>query len=813
MLQPQNQEHPYRAGAVVRLCVFVFVFLGSLYMLFYTADYKEFGDSAFIFNITASLARYGDTQFDLLASIYPDRPDNRFFPERLYPLFTYDEDLLSPTLAVPLYALAYQLPGIGLVHAAWLLNVILSALTGVVMVLYALTLGYSTRTAAAAALTLGTGTLCLPYARSFLQEPSVTLVTLLLALLLHRWRASQYRAIVYVPVIGVLLFALLNGKLSAPVALPALLLVMLPPIHARWLGAQWAHAVALLMVMFGVTLVAFVPLNDLLNAVSRWVSLPYFDTTYTATAIRTYFFGIGAGLWATSPPALLALPGAAMLINLGRTRYVWVGVLMTLGYTFGYGLFRGEPWFGSVTWPVRFLLPVIPFLIITALPVIEHVVHQRRAYWLRLVFVVLLVYALWINLNAVSYRWDTYDKLLPAGVLMTQGEAAFNPAWLPWVLLPRLWGERPFDFAWVRTNQPVFPLMFVTLVFVAGRCIWRTLDVKARVKGGNKRHWLLTAAFGLPLMFAAAVYVGLRLIYIDPLYLGQSRELWAMLRIINAETRQPDMVFITSSDHIAFMLNYGRSPHARLTGLTFQPGERYSPDQTPLVTGTINPYELVSSATAPLLRAAAAQRERLWLLTDLGPFHPWAVRAVERLMVYEYYPLREFETAPHVRLMAFATPEASVTTTVEDRIVPDVMFGESMRLDNAYLPGGLAVQPGEMLTVGLYWRINEAADDYTVALFLASSGGGAVVTQAVDSFPAGGFIRTSEWPRDWVLRDNRALQVPLDVPPGEYRLWVRLYHRNEDGELLLLPVTRGAVLDETIAVLPMTISVTPVADP
>src|SRR5690242_1130821 len=105
------------------LCILIFVGLSSVYMIFYSADYREFGDSPYLYNITSSLVRYHDTLFDLWASNYPGRVDNTFFQNQLYPLYYYREDLTSLVLATPLYWLAFNVLGLGLVHTVWLFNV------------------------------------------------------------------------------------------------------------------------------------------------------------------------------------------------------------------------------------------------------------------------------------------------------------------------------------------------------------------------------------------------------------------------------------------------------------------------------------------------------------------------------------------------------------------------------------------------------------------------------------------------------------------------------------------------------------------
>ena len=112
----------------ILIMIALFVCLSSVYMMSYNANWAEFGDSPYLLNTTASLVRYQDTQFDLMAYNWPQRLDNTFHNDRLYPLFDYGEDMLSVTLATPLYWLAFNIDGIGLIQTVWLFNIITVAL-------------------------------------------------------------------------------------------------------------------------------------------------------------------------------------------------------------------------------------------------------------------------------------------------------------------------------------------------------------------------------------------------------------------------------------------------------------------------------------------------------------------------------------------------------------------------------------------------------------------------------------------------------------------------------------------------------------
>ena len=789
----------------ILIMITLFVCLCSVYMMFYNANWAEFGDSPYLLNTTASLVRYQDTQFDLMAYNWPQRPDNVFFSNRLYPLFDYGEDMLSVTLATPLYWLAFNIDGIGLVQTVWLFNIITVALCGVVMYLYTIALGYSERTALLSALILGLTTALVPYAKTFLQEPSALLVTLSLALVLERWRASHYRNWKLLPLIPLLGFALIHSKVSAPSAILGLIIIALPSIklsvrhHRLW---HKFETVFFLLFFSFIIAVSFIDLRPLFEPFTPLVS--DFDSPYIMIAMRTYFFSLTASMWGSSPLALLAIPGFIMLYRTGNTRYLWACLLIIWGYSFGYAVFRDLSWYGSVTWAPRFLIPTIPYWLLMGLPVIDHVVHTPRSRLVTILVASLFAYGIWIQFNGISYHWADYDKLLPINVSdITSGNAAYSPAWMPWVLLPQQWNSKPFDIVWVRMNLLGIPALFGGLALTAlGRLIWQ-------LRNRIERHGLLFTA-SLPISLLGLIIFALISIYPDPLYHAYNHDLEDMLPLIEQETEPPDMVFITGSEHIEFMFNYGTIRNARLVGLPFQPGEQYSPEVPTQIEADSLAPELFNPTTIPLLQASAEQRERLWLLTEFSAFHWWARRPIEHYMVSEFYPVREITTSASVRLIEFATSTALNINNSAETYTTNFVFGESIQLSEVTLPLGTSYSAGDLMPFELIWQTDTAIDqNYTVATFLSDNARQQLPIQGWDSQPMLGFMPTTEWQTDERVQDNRAIRLPENLQAGDYQLWVRLYRGLDDGTLEILSISGETVADINgdMAIIPITITI------
>jgi hypothetical protein len=107
-----------------------------------------------------------------------------------------------------------------------------------------------------------------------------------------------------------------------------------------------------------------------------------------------------------------------------------------------------------------------------------------------------------------------------------------------------------------------------------------------------------------------------------------------------------------------------------------------------------------------------------------------------------------------------------------------------------------SVQPGDTLTLTMYWRARgEMSEDYTVFTHLVD---GHLQTWAQsDGYPVGGDYPTSFWGEGELIRDERELTVSPDAPPGACQMEVGLYLAST-GERLPVLDDAGEVLDNRI---------------
>lgn len=771
----------------------------------------ESGDALRRVDALSSQLRFGDRLLD--ESLRFEMPV-QFSNQTDYPLNSFEDDeILQNVLAAPLYLLAEAVPGFGLIHTVWLFNVFVTALAAGVLFWYAVVLGYNSRTAVAVAILFGIGTIVWAYSQTFFYEPLVLLFTLLAGLWLEVWRQRGYRRFWWlVGAVAALGLTVLN-KNTAIFALPALLVIALPDIpyirQNRWFKRLLAAGLAF-MVVFPIGLVLMgTPFDLLIRGATGVLTRFFHHVTFTQIATHSYLFSVGGSVWGTSPVVLLAIPGLWMLLKRGHQRYVWVVLLMAFVYVIAYPLASLQHWFGGLSWPPRFLIPVIPFLMLGTLPIIARITQKPRSWRLLIPAGLLLLYGIWIQFNALALDWSQYPKALPPE---SGGVADWIPGinqieYLRWVILPSLWDSLGLDFVWVRAGTGLWAIVFGLLGLISAGLTFYMLRVSVVGKRVSRVVLLL------PIVFLICIGVGLRLIYdTDGLYRGTNSSLHAMLPILQAETTAEDVILLADDTYEGFIFNYGKHIAGRVITLPIQPGERLNPEDEPDVISD-NPADLLTYQSISVINHVAGHRERVWLLAHNSAFLAWSVRPVEHYLATYYYPIREIQSDPPdpaVRLIEFSTipapdPYAFANPTYD----VDLHYEERISLIGYELPAGMSYHAGDVLALSLYWQTDAPLSiDYRVAWFLADDETGTVIAQqSNDAQPGWGFAPTTGWLPGQGVWDNRAIRLPNDVPSGVYQMWIVVYHLNDAGEIERLPATGQSIREETIGVLPTRISI------
>lgn len=788
----------------VRLAALIFALLSGAALIFYSGRIES-GDSLRIFDAASSLVDHGDWYLDQAARQFPPA----YFDESIrLPLQTANVEPLQVLTSAPLYALAKFVPGIGLVHTVWLTNVFIGAAAGVVFFFYALALGFRDATAVAGGLLLGLCTALFPYTKTFFREPLLLLLLLVTGLGIERLRASRYRSRLALAAAVLGMVGMTLTKASSLLALPALLVLTLPPIGRfnrrrarRWiiLGGGGLMIVAAIFLAFAVF--DIVPgLSARYNPFNR---LREADLTHFWTAIRAYLFSPGGSIWGTSPVLLLAVPGLWLMARRGAWRYALAIPLLIAVFAAGYAVLNGDHWYGGLSWPPRFLLPVIGLALIGALPILDMLL-RRPAGWLALG--ALVVYSLWVQISGALLPWEAYAKALPpeSNGLLDWSGGLYDPQYFRWVVIPQIAPYTPLDAAWAHPGMRAsgVPLFFSALIIfclVLLVILLRRPDARAGRAAGLALPLLLLGLWGMLRAYHDT----------DSRYLATDDTLQRMMPIIEAETTADDVLLLSSPRYEPFFANYEKlNDAARWIVLPLQPGEQPSPEQPPEVRAE-NPDALLTRETIPLIHNLAATHQRLWLLVHGGPDLWWTTRPVERFMSAHYYPIRVIQTGPVTRLIEYSTVSApDVYAFRSAERTTDLSFGDHIRLIGFELSVGERYRAGDALPVSLYWATHAPLEaNYTVALFLRAADGRPAAQH--DSMPGGGFALTSLWQPDQPVWDHRALRLPNDLAAGDYQLWVKVYDFGADGAPRDLPVTSAGdrTLDGVIGVLPVTIHV------
>ncbi len=129
---------------------------------------------------------------------------------------------------------------------------------------------------------------------------------------------------------------------------------------------------------------------------------------------------------------------------------------------------------------------------------------------------------------------------------------------------------------------------------------------------------------------------------------------------------------------------------------------------------------------------------------------------------------------------------------IEHSLVADL--GGKVRLLGYNIESGF--RPGDGIHLTFFWQcLEEMDEEFTV--FTHLSDGENHIWGQKDNEPADGFYPTTKWQKGEIVRDQYDLSIPLDAPPGEYRIEVGMYVAGT-GERLPVLNADGQVEDNRV---------------
>jgi len=716
-------------------------------------------------------------------------------------------------LAIPFYLWGRSL-GAAL-QGVMVFNAVVTAASVALLYLCFLELGYRRRTATLGALVYAFATLAWPYSRVFFREPLTVLAYLVAVYALLRYRAPAPRRLLWPALAGAAAGLAFVTKQISVAAFPSLLLLAFAYEWRRPVDA--ASSRSLRQTRLAALLAAVIPLAAIvvLGQIYQWTTLGGVETfarnivDYTTNPQlssslpqRMLRGGLGLtvspfrGVFWYSPVLLLGLVGAVPFTR----RHRWEGIaflLLVAAHILGYS--RYLYWSGGVAWGARYMLPIIPFLLLLAAPVFAWLIKDQAppstndlsqapasglrvtGYALRITAWLLIAWSSAIALLGILFDWRAYELpflLEQAKVWGGIGEAIdatyLNPAVSPVMGHIRLLlsGAGQWDFAWTQQRAMgetalipqglLLSLGLVGLALAALVWIWRRPGRAGLAAAGMSAASVVVASLLLVTYRQGDARFDA---YDVDRFL---RPIMARLEQVPCGWRGCDQVALVNDPALTdYFLNYLAAP------LVW-----YGIDYAPV--------------NERLMERLAERYGRIWLARDRSAAADDSEgrRAVERWLVEHTFKLDEQQVDSWARLVQFSAAGRAAEIvepgqTLGDMALARAWLGVEQQRSTGHQTGAeplddgqVLARVGDVLQLSLQWRAEQPPQgNYTVFVQLLDAAGQVVAQR--DRWPGDGLFPTAAMQAGQTIADN--LAIPLDVPPGRYRLIAGLYRSDVEG--------------------------------
>ncbi len=743
---PQYPVSPFSFRAAL---AFLALFLLSLYLLIYGGRFHII-DEVSIYAMAENLAKRGSLDTDqILWSqwVRAAREVQGAFGREGH-VFS-KKGFGAALLPAFLIRLALDHPTLGLTFVAFLTNPLFTALTAVMLALYVRRLGFKAPTALVLALVYGTATLALPYTRMLFGEPVAALGTVTALYALHRSESEPSWS--WAAAAG---FALSLSIWARLINSPAVLFLLwyqyahLRRVHPR-ISLKDALRTPRVLAFLVTTALVGVGGYALYNAYRYGVP---WQTGYQIT--RGEFF--------TTPP-WIGFYGLTLSPLRGLVWYTPVFALSLFGFR---RLWHARPldarllvsviavyfalfstwwmWWGGFAWGPRFLLPIIPLLVVALAPLWEDARWRR---WVLAFTVISLV----VQALAVLPDFALSETLLET----TYGSVVDSPAmydlrWSPIVLQARLLAQGFWDVAWVKVGPSALPTVGISvgLMLVTATGMWWVSREGARDLLSKARLVFVLGILLLVGMWAAATTWGMRAVSNHALRDPFEAAMHDALHEVRVQSTPGDVLVTLAPFDYTSIMNWAHTPIYTL-GLAPHP-EPLRPEEEHL-----------------LDQAARAAQGHIWLLAArIPPAHPEAL--AERWLSERAF-LVSNRWFGDLRLVDFAPPG-----DMSARVVEIPRRGEARVWPGRVLfydwPGRL----GKGFRVEVQWQVFAPVDGNMVAFVHLLTSDGRYVA-GTDAAPVNGYRPTFTWRPGEVIADRKAFPLPADIPPGTYVLEIGLY--------------------------------------
>lgn len=729
---PPNTARPARGKAIT-----VGLLLFAVYLLVYRGGFHSV-DEVSMFAVTESLVKFGRATTDQIAWTQwttTQAEAQGFFGRGGH---VYSKKGLALSLAqAPLYWLALQIPGLGMLQTVSLLNAIITALTGSLVWLFTRRLGFSPGVALLTALTYGLATIAFVYAKYLFSEPLAGFLLLLAAYMLFAYR--QEGGLRHIAIAGLAAgFAVLtraNNLFLLPLFGLYLLVIVANPIpHPISRGLRPLLAFAAALAVPGLILLTYNAIRSG-NPFQTGYDLSLF-TPNVALGLYKLLFSPLRGLFVYSPVLILSLPGWWVF----RRRHpaeAWLFAGL-VGVTLG--LFSAWSSGEGLSWGSRFLVPVVPFLVLWLTPILPALlqpVDLPRARLVRGGLALLLSLSAAIQLLGVAINPWVFLARLQADFggefFLENTPALYSFRYSQIVGQLQTWSLQNSDLAWLQPwgfDGLAFSLS-LGLVALAVWLVWRG--------GPPRRLRLLAPLFALvPLLLLARYHTTDR-------QFGPPDDPYTRALLQAEQQAAPGDRFVTVAPYHYHVPMNRFKPRRPIIGFAQQV---WPPPDTAL----------------PLLNNALTG-PNVWLVTvGFPPASP--DNAAEQWLVRHAYKAAD-QWLDDVRLVRFGTRPPTSARPVGVTLGRRLMLTHIRLTETAFA--------GQVLPVALEWQVaNPPETDYNLFLQLLAADGLPVAQH--DSPPNGGYSPATDWRPGQTVILRHGLALPPDLSPGDYRLITGLYN-------------------------------------
>jgi len=719
------------------------LFLLSVYLLTYSGQFHS-SDGQAMFAVTESIVRRGDDDINQLLWMGQQQGTYGLDGE-LYCRKGIGTSLLS----LPLAWLGLVVPFWGMVQTTLLFNAVVTALTGTLVYLYVNRLGYSASTSLVLSLVFGLATLAWPYAKYCFSDPLAGLSLFAAAYFLQRYRdngkasdtlwagtslgvavATRFANIITLPLFGLLLLAYIatrdKGQEIRDKPLPPILAFALPLALTALLLGGYNYA------RYG----------DVLQ--TGYLPQEKFSTPWLE-GISGLLISPGRGLFLYAPVLLVSLLATPAFVKRHHLEAA-LALLVSASCVLLYG--RWFFWHAGYAWGPRFLVPIVPFVVILMAPLVEKLSGKGWLAFASLCLVSVAIQILGLSVDFTLFQEGLLFRFRELRMFdpRTYFDFRFSPLLGQWALL-RL---ENLDFAWVRMMgspprlQVDWPVLSSNVALVIATALGLHWVFLRKREENNRRKWGALVLMSL-LFFGVTAFSLSR--YKD----DQHRDYQDLLSYLEAHSQPGDAIIFNIPEDTPVLQNHYKG-HLPVYGLM----ETSAP---------------VTPATAGLLDELAVQHPGLWLI----PSPQLSENGLDQHLRERGYQAddRSFDK---LRLVLYAFPRKPLTRHTIGAVFGEIIVLESYALNES-------ARSGDVLHLDLYWQASTpAAEDYQVFVHLLGEDGQRWAQK--DGPPLLGARPTSSWQPGEQLTDRRGLLLPSDMPTGSYHLRVGLY-RLSDGSRLL----------------------------